>query len=82
MATTTPSESAQGFGNTVDGSRSGDGSDARTTPDEQSLGEQSSGQASGHEHADQQRAEQKKIYRSPEQPDHALGGSDGTTDGS
>ena len=27
------------------------------------------------------REEQKKVYRSPKQPDHAVGGSDGTTDG-
>ena len=86
MTETTPSEPPQGLGNTVDGTRAGDGSDARTDPGE--LGadelspEQGSGQASGHEHADQQRAGQKKVYRSPRQPDHALGGSEGTTDGS
>lgn len=28
-----------------------------------------------------QRDEQKKVYRTPEQPDHAVGGSDGTADG-
>ena len=27
------------------------------------------------------RAEQAKVYRTPEQPDHAVGGSDGTADG-
>lgn len=90
MTETTPSESPEEFGNTVDGSRAGDGSDARTTPGEQSPGGQSPSdnlaespeQPSGHEHADQQRAEQKKVYRTPEQPDHALGGSEGTADGS
>lgn len=28
-----------------------------------------------------QRAEQKKVYQTPEQPDHAVGGSEGTADG-
>ncbi len=28
-----------------------------------------------------ERAEQKKVYQTPEQPDHAVGGSDGTADG-
>ncbi|MDV7999819.1 hypothetical protein [Rhodococcus sp. IEGM 1408] len=87
MTETTPSDSPEGYGNTVDGSRAGDGSDdARTTPgDGQSPSDnlaESPEQPTGHQHGDQQRAEQKKVYQTPEQTDHALGGSEGTADGS
>lgn len=102
----TPSESPEDLGNTVDGTRTGDGSDARPAAGEQDPGgpgtggrsaespeqgseqgsepgsEQGSGPTSGHEGADHDRAEQKQVYRTPDQPDHALGGSEGTTDGS
>ena len=96
MTEKTPSESPEDLGNTVDGSRAGDGNeDARTTPGEHSSGEHSPGgqgpsdslaespeQPSGRQHGDKQRAEQKKVYQTPEQTDHALGGSEGTADGS
>lgn len=108
---TTPSEPPEDLGNTVDGTRAGDGSAARPPTDEQSPGgpgsegqgsegqgsegqgpggqepgeqgsEQGSEPTSGLGHAEHQRAEQKKVYRTPEQPDHALGGTEGTADGS
>lgn len=86
MTEKTPPESTEDLGNTVDGSRAGDGSEVdRTTPGGQgpsgSLAE-SPEQTSGHQHGDHQRAEQKKVYQTPEQTDHALGGSEGTADGS
>lgn len=78
---TTPSESPEGYGNTVDGSRAGDGSSARAASAGQDP-EPGSARTSGDERADRRRAEQKQVYHAPEPPDHALGGSEGTTDGS
>ena len=54
--------------------------DARV-PDEspEELGNTVDGSGAGESSAD--RAEQSKVYRTPEQPDHAVGGSDGTADG-
>ncbi|AWH93342.1 hypothetical protein [Dietzia lutea] len=88
-----PDESPEELGNTVDGSGAGDGSTTRGTDEEgrapasrpstagdtgHASGDEATG-ASGESSAD--RAEQSKVYRTPEQPNHAVGGSDGTADG-
>ncbi|MBM7230917.1 hypothetical protein JTP68_10430 [Dietzia cinnamea] len=88
-----PEESPEELGNTIDGSGAGDGSTTRGTDEEgrapasrpstaggtgHAAGDAATG-ASGESSAD--RAEQSKVYRPPEQPNHAVGGSDGTADG-
>lgn len=88
-----PEGTPEELGNTVDGSGAGDGSTTRGAADDDrapasrpatagdtghAAGEAPSG-GSGETSAD--RAEQARVYRTPEQPDHAVGGSDGTADG-
>jgi hypothetical protein len=75
----TQPEPPEDFGNTIDGTRVGDGSDART--DDGDAAPRTGGTPEEDRHAEE-RAEQKGVYRAPEQPDHALGGTEGTTDGS
>ena len=66
-------------GNTVDGSRPGDGSGPVTTRRDTADGEDGRPAADRHE---DERREQKTAYRNPEaKPGHAVGGTEGTTDG-
>lgn len=71
------SEPAEGYGNTIDGSRAGDGGAART---DAGAAPRTGGTPEEDAHAEE-RARQKGVYRAPDQPDHALGGTEGTTDG-
>lgn len=78
-----PEVSPDELGNTIDGSVAGDGAITRRTDEADSETEATgSTAATGTDGGNAaRREEQKKVYRSPEQPDHAVGGSDGTTDG-
>lgn len=91
-----PEESPEELGNTVDGSGAGDGSTTRGADEADSAAGpgRDAGSAGGHGEAAgsgatsgtagdgaARRDEQKKVYQTPEQPDHAVGGSDGTADG-
>ena len=75
--------SPDGLGNTIDGSVAGDGAITRRSDEADSeAGATGSTAATGTDGGNAaRREEQKKVYRSPEQPRHAVGGSDGTTDG-
>ncbi|AVZ40660.1 MULTISPECIES: hypothetical protein [unclassified Dietzia] len=88
-------ETPEDLGNTIDGTRVGDGSapDPATAqdasgidPDAPGSGGHSDGQSVGPGDGTATTGsrgleEQKRIYQTPEQPDHALGGSEGTADG-
>ncbi|HHX85962.1 MAG TPA: hypothetical protein GX694_11680 [Actinomycetales bacterium] len=79
MQDETRPEPVENYGNTIDGTRVGDGSDARTD-DAADTGAATGGTADEDAHAEE-RARQKGVYRAPDQPDHALGGTEDTTDG-
>jgi hypothetical protein len=95
MNSETPPETPEDLGNTIDGTRVGDGSapdraaDQGATgidPDAPGSGGHSDGRSVGNGDGtattgSRDLEEQKRIYRTPEQPDHALGGSEGTADG-
>lgn len=91
-------ETPEDLGNTIDGTRVGDGSvpDPATAQDASGIDPDAPGSGGhGDGHGDGQSVgqdgtvttgsrgleEQKRIYQTPEQPDHALGGSEGTADG-
>ncbi|WP_216692686.1 hypothetical protein [Dietzia psychralcaliphila] len=95
MNSETPPETPEDLGNTIDGTRVGDGSatepasgqgETGIDPDAPGSGGHSDGQSVGHGDGSattgtRDLEEQKRIYQTPEQPDHALGGSEGTADG-
>lgn len=95
MNSETPPETPEDLGNTIDGTRVGDGSApdpefeqgaAGIDPDAPGSGGHSDGHGVGQGNGsaasgESDLEEQKRIYQTPEQPDHALGGSEGTTDG-
>ena len=91
---TTP-DTPEDLGNTVDGSRVGDGDEpgandgashatsasSAASPEGQLAGGSASPSSGGQGVSHHDRDEQKKIYQTPEQPDRAVGGPDGTADG-
>ena len=95
MNSETAPEPPEDLGNTIDGTRVGDGSGAGSRSGEPAAGidpdapgsgghsdGRSVGQAGGEGNSGESDLdEQKRIYQTPQQPDHALGGSDGTADG-
>lgn len=95
MPDTTPPEPTEDLGNTIDGTGTGDGSTTRPVSDDESpeRAPYTAGHGSpapgpdgspdaGHHSDPETREEQKRVYQTPEQTDHALGGSEGTADGS
>lgn len=69
------------YGNTVDGSRPGDGGGPGTADRGATVGGDGDGHSAA-DHHERERREPKEVYQTPDaQSDHAVGGTEGTTDG-